>query len=98
MCDLLFTCKIFIERPVIINFDIRNIMEHNPSWPKVLNQLYSILINGGLGSEKTNIEHNLIKNQLDIYKIFSFAKDPYETKLEEAGKNRFEDLKHSIEY
>ena len=41
---------------------------------------YGILIIGGSGSGKTNALLNLINNQLDIGKIYSYAKDPYEEK------------------
>ena len=36
----------------------------------------------GLGSGKTNGSLNLINNQLDIDKIFLYAKDPYEAKYQ----------------
>ena len=42
--------------------------------------LYKILIIGGSGSGKTNALLDLINNQLDIDKIYLYAKDPYEEK------------------
>ena len=41
-----------------------------------------ILIIGGSGSRKTNALLNLIYNQLDIDKIYLYAKDPYEAKYQ----------------
>ena len=41
---------------------------------------YGILIIGDSGSGKANALLNLINNQLDIGKIYSYAKDPYEEK------------------
>ena len=43
---------------------------------------YRILIIGGSGSGKTNVLLNLIENQLDIDKIYLYAKDPYEEKYQ----------------
>ena len=41
---------------------------------------YGILIIGDSGSGKANALLNLINNQLDIGKIYSYAKDPCEEK------------------
>ena len=64
-----------------------------------------ILIVGGSGSGKTNALLNLINNQLDINKIYLYAKDPYEAKYqylinkrEKVGLNHFDDHKAFIEY
>ena len=66
---------------------------------------YGILIIGGSGSGKTNALLNLINNQLDIDKIYLYAKDPYEEKYqllinkrENTGLNHFNDLEAFIEY
>ena len=57
-----------------------------------------ILIVGGSGSGKTNPLLNLINNQLDIDKIYLYAKDPYErkyqyliNKCEKVGLDHFND-------
>ena len=54
---------------------------------------------------KTNALLNLINNQLDINKIYLYAKDPYETKYqfliskwESTGLKHFNDPKALIEY
>ena len=41
-----------------------------------------MLRNEGSGSGKTNALLNLINNQLDIDKIYLYAKDPYEEKYQ----------------
>ena len=43
---------------------------------------YRILIIGDSGSGKTYLLLNLIENQLDINKIYLYAKDPYEAKYQ----------------
>ena len=65
----------------MINFDDytnENIIEHNSKWPYIPDQPYRILIIGGSGSRKSNALLNLINIQLDIDKIYLYAKDPYE--------------------
>ena len=64
-----------------------------------------IWIIGGSGSGKTNALFNLIDNQLDIDKIYLYAKDPYEAKYqylinkrEEVDLNHYDDPKAFIEY
>ena len=67
----------------MINFDDytnENKTGHNVKWPYILDYPYRILIIGGSGSGKTNALLNLINNQLDIHKLYSYAKDPYEVK------------------
>ena len=67
----------------MINFhDIvkENIKKHNPNWPQIPDHPYKILIIGSSGSGKTNSLLNLINHQLDIDKIYLYAKDPYEAK------------------
>ena len=92
----------------MINFDDytnENIIEHNSKWPYIPDHPYGILIIGGSGSGKTNALLNLINNQLDIDKIYLYAKDPYEakyqyliTKREKVGLDHFDDPKAFIEY
>ena len=79
--------------------------EHNPKWPYIPDHSWRILINGGSGSGKTNVSLNLINNQLDIDKIYLYAKDPYEAKYqflinkrESTGLKHFNDPKAFIEY
>ena len=43
---------------------------------------YRILIIRGSGSGKTNALLNSINNQPDIYKMYLYAKDPYEAKYQ----------------
>ena len=64
----------------MINFnDVakENIKEHNPNWPQIPDHLYRILIIGGSGSGKTNSLFNLINDEPDIDKIYSYANGPY---------------------
>ena len=85
----------------MINFDDftnENIIEHNSKWPYIPDHRYRILIVGGSGSGKTNALLNLINNQLDIDKIYLYAKYLYETeyqylisKREKVGLNHFND-------
>ena len=82
-----------------------NKTEHNPKWPYIPDHPYRTLIIGGSGSVKANELLNLINNQLDIDKIYLYAKDPYEAKYqyfinkrEKIGLNHFDDLKTFIEY
>ena len=66
------------------NFDDvinQNIKEHNPNWPEIPDHPYRILINGGSGSGKTNSLFDLISQQLDTYKIYLYAIDPYEANI-----------------
>ena len=66
-----------------MNFDgvtKENIKEHNPSWPKIPDHPYIILMIGGSGSGKTNSWFNLINEESDIDKIYLYAKDPFEAK------------------
>ena len=67
----------------MINFDDymnKNKTEHNQKRLYIPDHPYRKLIIGGSGSGKTNALLNLINNQLDIDKIYLYAKDPYETK------------------
>ena len=92
----------------MINFDDytnENIIEHNPKWPYFPDHPFRILTIGSSGSGKTNTLLNLINNQLDIDKIYLYAKDPYGKKYqylinkrEEVGLDHFDDHKAFIEY
>ena len=82
-----------------------NKTEHDQKWPYIPDHPYRILILGGSGSVKTNVLLNLINNQLDIDKIYLYAKDPYEAKyqflinkIESAGLKHFNYPKAFIEY
>ena len=68
----------------MINFNNHtneNKTEHNSKWPYIPGRPYRILIIGGSGFGKTNALLNLINNQLDIVKIYLYAKDPYEKNI-----------------
>ena len=92
----------------MINFDDytnANNTEHDSKWPYIPDHPYRILIIGGSGSGKTNPLLNLIKNHLDLDKIFLYAKDPYEAKYqflinkrESTGLKHFNNPKAFIEY
>ena len=93
----------------MINFDDytnENIIERNSKWPYIPDHPYRILILGGSGSGKTNAFLNLIHNQLDIDKIYLYAKDPKKkyiyqyliNKREKIGLNHFNDPKAFMEY
>ena len=92
----------------IINFDDvtkESIKEHNPNWPQIPDHPQRILIIWGFGFGKTNSLFNLISQEVDIDKIYLYAKDPYETKYqlliqkcENVGTKRFNDSKAFIEY
>ena len=64
-----------------------------------------MLIIGSSGSGKTNVLSNSIESQLDIDKLYLYAKDLYEAKCqylinihEKVGINHFNDPKAYIEY
>ena len=57
--------------------------EHNQNWPQYLDHPYKILIIGGFGSGKTNSLFNVIIHQLDIDRIYLYAKEAkYEAKYQ----------------
>ena len=61
----------------MINFDNytnENNTQYNSMRPYIPDHPYRILIIGGSGSGKTNALLNLINNQLDIDKIYLYAK------------------------
>ena len=66
----------------MMNYDVteRNRNKYNPNHPQILNHLYRILISGFSGSEKSNALLDLINHQLDINKIYLYAKNPCEAK------------------
>ena len=69
----------------MINFDTctnENKTEQNSKWPYIPDLPYRILIIGGTGSGKTSALLNLTKKQLDIDKIYLYAKDTYEAKYQ----------------
>ena len=87
----------------MINFD--EYTNKNKIEPYILDHPYRILIIGGSGSGKTNALLNLINNQLDINKIYLYARDPYETKYQylinkrgKVGLDHFDDPKAFMEY
>ena len=92
----------------MINFDDyvnKNKTKHNKNWPYIPDQPYRILIIGGSGSGKIILLLNLIENQLEIDKIYLYAKDPYEAKYqylinkaEGVSITHFNDPKAFIEY
>ena len=54
----------------------QNKREHNLKWPHIPDHPYRILMIASSGSGKTNTLLNLINSQLDIDKIYLYAKDP----------------------
>ena len=91
----------------MINLDSttnENNKEHNEKRPFISHRPYCILIIGGSRSGKTNALLNLIKEQDDIYRIYSYAKDlsdpKYEfliKKREDVGAKHFNDSNGFIE-
>ena len=92
----------------MINFDDytnENKTEHNLKWPYIRHHPYITLVVGGSGSGKTNALLNLLNDQPDIYKIYLYAKDPYEAKYqylinkrEKVRLDHFNDSKSFIDY
>ena len=73
----------------------RNIKEHISNWPQIPDHLYRISITGGFGSGKTSSLFNLLNQQLDIDKIYLYARDPYEVKYQFLiNKRESTNLKH----
>ena len=61
----------------MINFDDyvnKNKTEHNENCPYIPDKPFRILIVGGSRFGKSNVLLNLIENQPDINKIYSYAK------------------------
>ena len=92
----------------MINFDDvtnKNIKEHNPNWPQILDCPYRMLKIGSSGSGKTIPLLNLTIHQPDIHKIYLYAKQPYEAKYqflinkgESKGLQHLNDPKAFFEY
>ena len=55
------------------NYVHENKAEHNEKWPYIPDHPYTVIINGGSGSRKTNALINLINEENDIGKIYLFA-------------------------
>ena len=75
----------------MINLDIitnESNKKHNEKWPYIPDHPYRMLIIGGSGSGKRNALLNLIKEQVDIDKIYLYTKDLSEPKYEFLIKNR----------
>ena len=75
----------------MINLDSitnENNKEHNKNLPYILDKPYRMLIIGGSGSRKTNVLINLINEQIDIDKIYLYAKDLNKPKYEDLIKKR----------
>ena len=69
----------------MFNFDYitkEDIKKHNPNGSEIPDHPYRILVNGVSGSEKTKALLNLINHELDIDKIYLYAKDPDEAKYQ----------------
>ena len=62
--------------------------KHDEKWPYIPDHSYGTLIIGGSGSEKTNTLLNLINQQRDIDKIYSYTKDLSVPKYEHLINNR----------
>ena len=58
-----------------------NKTKHNLKWPHIPDNPYRILLTGGSGLGKTSELSNLINNQLDMHKIYLYAKDPYKASI-----------------
>ena len=59
-----------------------DIREHNPVWPEIPDHVYRVLTVGGSGSGKTSALLNLINHELDIDKMYLYAKEPYDVKYQ----------------
>ena len=69
----------------MINFDDytnKNKTKHNKNWPYIPDKPYRTLIVRGLVSGKANVLLNLVENQPDFDKIYSYTKDLYEAKYQ----------------
>ena len=81
--------------------DIKNYLK----WTQIPDHPYRISIIGGSGSRKKNAILNPIDNELDIDKIYLYAKDPYKAKYqlltnkrESTGLKYFNDSKAFTEF
>ena len=75
------------------NKTLLELRSHNLKWPDIPDHPYRILIIGGSGSGKTKELSTLAINQLDIDKIYLYAKDPCEAKYQYLIKKK---RKHRI--
>ena len=82
-----------------------NNKEHNEKQPYIPDHPYRILITGGSTSAKTNILLNLINEQNDTDKIYSYARDLNQPKYkilikkrEDSGVKHLNDQNAFIEY
>ena len=87
------------------NKTLLELRSHNLKWPDISDHPYRILIIGGSGSGKTKELSTLAINQLDIDKIYLYAKDSCEAKYqhlinkrESTGLKQFNDPTAFIEY
>ena len=91
-------CNNLNKRYKMINFDDvtnEDTERHNQNWPQIPDHPYRILITAGSGSGKTNSLFYLIIHQLNIDKIYSYTKDPYEAKYQFLiNKRQSADVKH----
>ena len=74
----------------MINLDSitnENNKKHNEKWPYIPDHPDRILIIGGSGSGKTNTLLNLINEQNDIDKVYSYVRDLNEPKYKVVLKN-----------
>ena len=72
----------------IDNYVHENKAEHNEKWPYIPDHPYTVIINGGSGSRKTNALINLINEENDIGKIYLFEWDLSQPKYEYLIKKR----------
>ena len=86
------------------NYTNENKTEHL-RWIYIPDYPYRILIIGGSGLGKQNALLNLINNQLDIDKIYLYAKDPFEAKYQnlinirkKSGLNHYDDPNVFVDY
>ena len=89
----------------MIRLQKKAIQEHNPKWSEILGYLYWLLLIGGSGSGKANVLLNLTNHELDIDKVYLYAKDPYRAKyqllikkIESTRLKYLNDLKPFFEY
>ena len=81
------------------------IKQHNWKWPYIPDHPYRMLVIGGSEFGKTSALLTVINNQLDIDKVYLYAKDPCEEKYqflinkrESTGWKDFNGPKGFIEY
>ena len=89
----------------MLNFDYITKAELKPKWLEIPGYPYLIFISGGYGSWETNALLNIINKELDIEKIYLYAKDQFEakhqlliSKRENTDLKYFNDSNAFIEY